>query len=147
MKYSKDVGQLTIWNEFCVRNLLRHWKQKLFRFSCWMCIKNHSQSLEFLNTKEIFRETGGKASPIRNSALDWDERSASRFGRFTYGEITHGTNWVGGWLGSETGLVVVVVKSEVQPIRNQSLCWLSCPISYKACCMWSAGCPRLTARI
>jgi hypothetical protein len=32
------------------------------------------------------------------------EWSASRLGRFTTGERSHGTHWIGGWLGSRAGL-------------------------------------------
>jgi hypothetical protein len=38
------------------------------------------------------------------SALVRGEWSASRHGRFTPGERTPGTHWVGGWVGPRAGL-------------------------------------------
>jgi hypothetical protein len=38
------------------------------------------------------------------SALDGSEWSASHPGRFTPGEKAHGTQWIGGWLGTRAGL-------------------------------------------
>jgi hypothetical protein len=39
-----------------------------------------------------------------SSALDGDEWSASRPGRFTPIERASGTHWIGGWVGPRTGL-------------------------------------------
>jgi len=41
------------------------------------------------------------------SALDGGEWLASRSGRFTSGERTFGTHWVGGWVGPRAGLDAV----------------------------------------
>jgi hypothetical protein len=38
------------------------------------------------------------------SALVGGEWSTSRFGRFTAGERTPGTHWIGGWVGPRAGL-------------------------------------------
>jgi hypothetical protein len=49
-------------------------------------------------------------------ALDGDEWSASRLGRFTPGERTTVTHWIGGWVGSSVGLDAVVKKKIPQPL-------------------------------
>jgi hypothetical protein len=43
-------------------------------------------------------------------ALDGDEWSDSRPGRFKPGEITSGARWVGGWVGLRIGLDAVVKR-------------------------------------
>jgi hypothetical protein len=48
--------------------------------------------------------SGGIAPPFLTSALDGGERSASLPGRFTFGEGTSGTRWIGGWVGPRSGL-------------------------------------------
>jgi hypothetical protein len=42
------------------------------------------------------------------SALDGGEWSGSRPGRFTPGEETPSTHWIGGWVGTRAGLDVMV---------------------------------------
>jgi len=44
------------------------------------------------------------------SALDGDERSVSRPGRFATGEKASGTHWLGGWLGPRAGPDVVAKR-------------------------------------
>jgi hypothetical protein len=44
------------------------------------------------------------SSDFLTLALAGGEWSASRPGRFTPGERTRGTSWIGGWLGPSTGL-------------------------------------------
>jgi hypothetical protein len=53
---------------------------------------------------ERIRESGGIDPPFLTSALDGREWSASRSGRFTYGERFPGTYWVGGWVDPRAGL-------------------------------------------
>jgi hypothetical protein len=48
--------------------------------------------------------SGGIAPPFLISAPDGDEWSAPRPCRFTSGEGTHGTHWIGGWVGLRVGL-------------------------------------------
>jgi len=49
-----------------------------------------------------------KAPPIlKTSALDGDEWSASRTGRFIAGEINPSIHWIGGWEGPMSGLDAV----------------------------------------
>jgi hypothetical protein len=61
------------------------------------------------------------------SALDRDEWSASRLGRFTSEEIGPGTHWIGGLVGLTGGLDVVekrkltpagIRKPAVQPVTR-----------------------------
>jgi hypothetical protein len=47
------------------------------------------------------------------SALDGDKWSASRPGRFTAGERTPGTHWIGGWVGPIAGLHVVFKRKKI----------------------------------
>jgi hypothetical protein len=51
--------------------------------------------------------SGGIAPPFSTSSLDGDEWSASRPGRFIFGEIAHGTHCIGGWVVSRAGLEAV----------------------------------------
>jgi hypothetical protein len=44
------------------------------------------------------------------SAIDEGEGSASRSGRFTCGERTSGTHWIGDWVGARAGLDAVKRK-------------------------------------
>jgi hypothetical protein len=48
--------------------------------------------------------SGGVATPFLTSALDGDEWSTLRPGRFTPGETAFGTHWVGGWVDPRGGL-------------------------------------------
>jgi hypothetical protein len=52
------------------------------------------------------------------SALDWDESSASRAGRFTPRERATGTHWIGGWVGPRTVLDAVVKRKIPSPRRE-----------------------------
>jgi hypothetical protein len=47
--------------------------------------------------------SGGILPPFLTSALDGDEWSASRPGRFTLGERAPGTSWTGGWVSLRAG--------------------------------------------
>jgi hypothetical protein len=51
------------------------------------------------------------------SALDADELSASRPGRFTPKERASGTHRIGGWVGSRTVLDAVVKRKTPGPLR------------------------------
>jgi hypothetical protein len=44
------------------------------------------------------------------SALDGDEESASRPGRFTPRERVRGSHWIGGWMGPRAVLDAVVKR-------------------------------------
>jgi hypothetical protein len=50
------------------------------------------------------------------SALDGDEWSASRLGRFTPKERAPGTHWVGGWVGPRAVLDAVVKRKNSQSL-------------------------------
>jgi hypothetical protein len=51
--------------------------------------------------------SGSIASPFLTSALNGDEWSASRLGRFFLGEKVLGTHWLGGWVDPRAGLNAV----------------------------------------
>jgi hypothetical protein len=55
-----------------------------------------------------------------NSALDGDEWSASRPGRFTPKERAPGTHWIGGWVGPRAVLDAVVKRKILIPRREQN---------------------------
>jgi hypothetical protein len=79
-----------------------------------------------------------EAAPFLTSALDRDERSASRLGSYTHGERIDGTYWIGGLLGPRAGQDAVENKKFLldresnpdRPARIQSLYRLSQPGSY-----------------
>jgi hypothetical protein len=54
------------------------------------------------------------------SALDGDEWSASRPSRFTPRERTHGTHWIGGWVGHRVVLDAVVKRKIPSPRRESN---------------------------
>jgi hypothetical protein len=60
--------------------------------------------------------SGGIAPPLLTSALDGDEWSTLRPGRFTPGEIAASTRWIGRWVGPRAGLHAVE-NSESNPGR------------------------------
>jgi hypothetical protein len=83
------------------------------------------------------------APPFLTSALGGDEWSASRPGRFTPGERTHGTHWIGRWVNPRAGRVGVEKRKfltlpglELQPLgrpaRSQSLYRLRYPGSLQS---------------
>jgi hypothetical protein len=53
------------------------------------------------------------------SALDGDEWSTSRPGRFTPRERAAGTNWIGGWVGPRA-ILDVVMKRKISSPRWES---------------------------
>jgi hypothetical protein len=53
------------------------------------------------------------------SALEGDEWSASRTGRFTLMERIPGTHWVGGWVGP-IAVLDAVVKRKIPSPRRES---------------------------
>jgi hypothetical protein len=72
------------------------------------------------------------------TALVGGEWSASRSGRFTPGERTPGTHWIGGWVGPRAGLDTVEKRKLLtlpglelrlldRPARSQSLYRLRYP--------------------
>jgi hypothetical protein len=58
-------------------------------------------------------------STLLTSALVEGERSATRPGRFTFGERAPGTHWIGGWVGLRTGLDDVE-KKEFLPLPDSN---------------------------
>jgi hypothetical protein len=54
------------------------------------------------------------------SALDGDEWSASRPGRFTSRERTPGTHWIGGWVGPRAVLDTAVKRKIPSPRRESN---------------------------
>jgi hypothetical protein len=50
-------------------------------------------------------------------------------GRFTPGEITPGTHWIGGWVGPRAGLDAVE-KINVAPVGNRTLAALPIALRY-----------------
>jgi len=56
---------------------------------------------------EDVREDGGIALRILTPPLNGGEWSTSRTGRFTSGERTPCTGWIGGWVGPRDGLNAV----------------------------------------
>jgi hypothetical protein len=79
--------------------------------------------------------SGNIAPTVLALALDGGEMSASRPCRFTPGERTPGTHWIGGWVGLGTGLDAVEKRNILQcrksnpglPARSPSLYRLSYP--------------------
>jgi hypothetical protein len=57
---------------------------------------------------------------ILSSALDGDEWSASRNGRFTPRARAPGSHWVGGWMGLRAGLDTVVKIKIPRPCRDSN---------------------------
>jgi len=53
--------------------------------------------------EEMWR-SGGILHAFWNTALDGFEWSASRSGRFTFGERSLGSHWIGSWVGFRAGL-------------------------------------------
>jgi hypothetical protein len=60
---------------------------------------------------------GGIAPQFLTSALEGNESSASRLGRFTTAEIAHGTHWRGGWVGPRAGLDTVEKRAAVAVLK------------------------------
>jgi hypothetical protein len=54
------------------------------------------------------------------SALDGGKWSASRPSRFTLGEISPGTHWIGGWVGPRAVLDAVVKRKIPNPRRESN---------------------------
>jgi hypothetical protein len=54
------------------------------------------------------------------SAVDGDEWSASRPGRFTLGERTSGTHFIGGWASPRAGLDAVMKRKIPSPHRESN---------------------------
>jgi hypothetical protein len=59
--------------------------------------------------------------PFLASALDGDEWSDSRPGRFTPGERVPETHWIGGWVGLRTALDVVDYGKSLASAGNRTL--------------------------
>jgi hypothetical protein len=55
-----------------------------------------------------------------NSAIYGGDLSASRTGFFTPGDITHVTQWIGGWMNPRSGLDAVKGKGKVVPVLELS---------------------------
>jgi hypothetical protein len=64
--------------------------------------------------------SGCIALPFLTSALDGGELSASRPGRFTFGERASGTNWIGGWVGLRAGPDAVSREKFLAPAENRT---------------------------
>jgi hypothetical protein len=54
------------------------------------------------------------------SALDGGKWSATRSDRFTAGERTPGTHWIGGWVGPRAGLEAVEKRKNLSPCRESN---------------------------
>jgi hypothetical protein len=65
-------------------------------------------------------ESEGTAPRILSSAIDGDEWSVSRPGRFTPRERAPGTHWIGGRVGPRVGLDAVVKRKISSPYRNSN---------------------------
>jgi hypothetical protein len=80
-------------------------------FGKTMAIKYHSGFDNFFKRSPRHEGVSGewKYSSIHSltSALDGDERSASRPGRFTLKERGSDTHWIGGWVGPRAVLDAV----------------------------------------
>jgi hypothetical protein len=61
-------------------------------------------------------ESEGIARPFLISALDEGEWSASRSGRFTPGERSLGTHWIGGLVGNRVGMDTVENRKIIFPL-------------------------------
>jgi hypothetical protein len=73
-------------------------------------ITNVTVSLCLINSPprhEGVRDNESITRPLLTSALDGVEWSASRHGRFTPGEKSPRTHWIGGWVGPRIGLDAV----------------------------------------
>jgi hypothetical protein len=73
------------------------------------------------------RGSGGIVPLFLTSIIDGGEWSASRRGRFTYGERASGTHWIGGWVDPRAGLDSVKrtlsrPRRESNPIRPSRRC-------------------------
>jgi hypothetical protein len=54
------------------------------------------------------------------SALNAGECSSSHSGRFTPGETTPGTNWIGSWVRPRVGLNAVARRKSPSPCRESN---------------------------
>jgi hypothetical protein len=63
---------------------------------------------------------GYSSMDFLTSALDGGEWSASHFGRFTPSERAPGSHWIGGWVGSRTGLDALVKRKIPSPRRESN---------------------------
>jgi hypothetical protein len=64
----------------------------------------YTGKLKFSLFLEDIWGSGDIAPPFLTPTLDGGGWSASGPGRFIHGETASGTNWIGGWMGSGTGL-------------------------------------------
>jgi hypothetical protein len=69
---------------------------------------------------KTYCQSGGIAPRIQTSALDGDEWSVSRPGRFTPREISPGTHCIGGWVGLGAVLDAVVKRKIPSPRRESN---------------------------
>jgi hypothetical protein len=73
------------------------------------------------HSMKAYWRSGGIAPRFLTPALDGDEWSASRTGRFTPGERAPGTHWIGGWVGPRAILDAVVKRKIPSPCRDSNL--------------------------
>jgi hypothetical protein len=62
----------------------------------------------------------GIAPAFLTSALDKDEWSASRPGRYTPGERAPGIYWIGGWLDPRAGLNALEKRKSLSSAGNRT---------------------------
>jgi hypothetical protein len=70
---------------------------------------------------KAYKGLGGTAPTFLTWALVGGEWSASRSGRFTPGERAPGNHWMGGWVGTRTGL------DAVEKRKISCRCWETNP--------------------
>jgi hypothetical protein len=70
--------------------------------------------------KDILVEWSHSSTYSVTLAIDGGEWSTSRPGRFTPRKIATGAHWIGGWMGSRTGLDTVSKRKFPAPARNRT---------------------------
>jgi hypothetical protein len=69
---------------------------------------------------KMYWGNGGTAPRIFTSALDGGEWSASCPGRFILRKRSHGTNWIGGWVGPRACVDTVSKRKIPSPHRDSN---------------------------
>jgi hypothetical protein len=100
-----------------------HWKVKLVSFLYIYSKVKFELSLCFNwepHQEGVLGEWRYNHTHSLTSALDGDEWSASRPGRFIPRERVPGTHWIGGWVGPRAVLDAVVKRKIPSPLRESS---------------------------
>jgi hypothetical protein len=103
--------------------LWQHWKKLKCSLSTTFNANTYKLGNFFnwaLRHEVVFREWWFNHTHYLTSALDGDEWSASRPGRFTLKERAPGTHWIGGWVGPRAVLEVVVKRKISSPRRESN---------------------------